>query len=204
MDAADEFRGRSRARRTRERRRATEGRGPTGVGAKGYSLAFDVARRFAQPLGIDLPKWEKRVVETRKGVVRLLPVSERAQRLFGESGSNAMAEALEQPGGAQGDLFTDAAMQAGELARTRGGFRTATDRPGDRATPEEGATTLDRVHTAMLLQAQGRTHALRNLAAAERERGPDFERLANALSALYPRGSEEKRLLDAMLLASPR
>ena len=31
-----------------------------------------------------------------------------------------------------------------------------------------------------------------------------FLRLANALSALYPAGSEEKRLLDAMLLAVPR
>jgi hypothetical protein len=29
-------------------------------------------------------------------------------------------------------------------------------------------------------------------------------RLANALSALYLLGSEEKRLLDAMLLAVPR
>ena len=28
--------------------------------------------------------------------------------------------------------------------------------------------------------------------------------LANALSALYPKQSEEKRLLDAMLLAIPR
>ena len=28
--------------------------------------------------------------------------------------------------------------------------------------------------------------------------------LANVLSALYPRGSREKRLLDAMLLAVPR
>ena len=37
-----------------------------------------------------------------------------------------------------------------------------------------------------------------------RTRGPEFLRLANALSALYPTGSEEKRLLDAMLLAVPR
>lgn len=36
------------------------------------------------------------------------------------------------------------------------------------------------------------------------DRGPDFVRLANALSALYPMGCEEKRLLDAMLLAVPR
>ncbi len=38
----------------------------------------------------------------------------------------------------------------------------------------------------------------------EPDRGPDFLRLANALSALYPRDSEEKRLLDAMLLAVAR
>jgi len=56
----------------------------------------------------------------------------------------------------------------------------------------------------MLLQSSGRTNALRALLAAEQERGPDFVRLSNALSALYPQGSEEKRLLDAMLLALPR
>lgn len=48
---------------------------------------------------------------------------------------------------------------------------------------EHEATTLDRVHAAVLLQAGGQ---------------------ANALSALYPKGSEEERLLDAMLLAVPR
>ena len=46
------------------------------------------------------------------------------------------------------------------------------------------ATTLDRVHAAMLLQAGGRANALRALLAAEQQRGPDFLRLANALSAL--------------------
>ncbi len=66
-----------------------------------------------------------------------------------------------------------------------------------------GATTLDRVHTAML-QYGGRSNALHALLKAEYERGPDFQRLSNALSGLYPRGSEEKRLLDAMLLAAPR
>jgi hypothetical protein len=35
-------------------------------------------------------------------------------------------------------------------------------------------------------------------------RGQEFVRLANALSALYPAGSSEKRLLDAMRLAVPR
>jgi hypothetical protein len=49
-----------------------------------------------------------------------------------------------------------------------------------------------------------RANALRALLQAEQQRGLDFLRLANALSALYPRDSEEKRLLDAMLLAVPR
>jgi len=57
---------------------------------------------------------------------------------------------------------------------------------------------------AMLFQASGRSAALRALLYAEQERGPYFMRLANALSALYPSSSSEKRLLDAMLLAAPR
>ncbi len=39
---------------------------------------------------------------------------------------------------------------------------------------------------------------------AETQRGPDFLRLANALSVLYPRESEERRLLDAILLEVSR
>ena len=50
---------------------------------KGFTLVFDVVRRFAQPLGVDLPKWEGRVIETKKGVVRLLPIAERSNQLLG-------------------------------------------------------------------------------------------------------------------------
>lgn len=53
------------------------------------------------------------------------------------------------------------------------------------------ATVLDRVHAAMLLQASGHANALRALLGAEQDRGPEFLRLANALSALYPRGGPE-------------
>ena len=56
----------------------------------------------------------------------------------------------------------------------------------------------------MLLQAGGQSNALRALIVSEQERGPEFLRLSNALSALYPRGSREKRVLDAMLVAVPR
>jgi len=63
---------------------------------------------------------------------------------------------------------------------------------------------MDLTLGSQLLQASGRANALRALLKAEQDRSPDFLRLANALSALYPKESEEKRLLDAMLLAMPR
>jgi len=82
--------------------------------------------------------------------------------------------------------------------------RKASDVSDEDLRTRREATTLDRVHAAMLLQAGGRANALRALIKAEIQHSPDFLRLANALSALYPKDSEEKRLLDAMLLAVPR
>ena len=63
---------------------------------------------------------------------------------------------------------------------------------------------VDRLHAAMLLQASARTNALRGLLKPEQGRSPDFLRLANALLALYFKEFEEKRLLEAMLLAVPK
>jgi len=174
---------------------------------KGYALIFDVARRFAQPLGIELPKWEGRIIETEKGVVRLLPVSERAKQLFGEDGAEAVARQLERDPvqALQQSLFPELDIEPVPHIRGRkkgrivGASATEPELKRDRE-----ATTLDRVHAAMLLQAGGQANALRTLIKAEQERGPDFLRLANALSALYPKKSEEKRLLDAMLLAVQR
>lgn len=179
---------------------------------KGLSLIYDVARRFAQPLGIHLEDWEGRIIETEKGVVRLLPVSERAKQLFGEDGADAVATELErEPGRAanlQMSLFPEA-RGAEPKIKGRGrqksaGRGKAAKVSDDALQARREATTLDRVHAAMLLQKSGRANALRALLKAEQERGPNFLRLANSLSALYPRESEEKRLLDAMVLAVPR
>jgi hypothetical protein len=180
--------------------------------AKGFTLVFDVVRRFAQPLGIDLDKWEGRVIETKKGVVRLLPIAERAKQLFGEEGAQAVAARLEEEAAmgtnpVQGMLFPDMQPVAARATRGRGrirGARGKADVSDESLAAALDATTLDRVHAAMLLQAGGRSNALRALVQAEQDRGTDFLRLANAFSALYPKGSEEKRLIDAMLLAVPR
>ena len=170
--------------------------------AKGFPLPFDVVRRFAQPMGIDLDTWTGRVIAQKKGVVRLLPVAERAGDLFGTEGAGAAADWIENDPNAVRQLTLFPERDAGPKIRNRHRKkRTLLD--GDAEIQTIDATVLDRVHAAMLLQANGHANALRVLIDAEQDRGPDFLRLANALSALYPRGSEEKRLLDAMLLAVP-
>jgi adenine-specific DNA methylase len=173
--------------------------------SKGFSLIFDVVRRFAQPLGIHLPEWEGRVINTEKGVVRLIPVLQRGQQLFGKEGAQAVADRIERvrTGPVQLSLFPESEEAA--IPTVRGRRRRGRSNVSDESLQtQRGATTLDRVHAAMLLQASGRAHALRALLKSEIVRGSDFIRLANALSALYPKGSDEKRLLDAMLLAVPR
>jgi len=174
----------------------------------GYILIYDVARRFAQPLGIHLDKWEGRIIDTEKGVVRLLPVAERATQLFGDADAAAMARRIEQDVKAQRN-YTFAFMQdAGAAPEVRVRQTKGKSKKESEEKPETPAlqqvTTLDRVHAAMLLQSSGQTNGLRALLREEQQRGSDFIRLANALSALYPKDSEEKRLLDAMLLAVPR
>lgn len=173
--------------------------------AKGFTLVYDVVRRFAQPLGIHLPDWEGRILETKKGVVRLLAVSERAKQLFGDAGASAIADRLEEQREVSPQMVLFPEMEATATPKIRGRHKKAGESVSDEALKgKHGATTLDRVHAAMLLQASGRTNALRALIEAEQQRGPDFIRLANALAALYPKGSEEKRLVEAMLYAVPR
>ena len=171
------------------------------VPTKGFSLPFDVVRRFSQPMGIDLDTWTGRIVAQAKGVVRLLPVAERAKALFGEDGAATAADWIESDANTsrQLSLFLDSERAPVPKRRGRKAILNS-----DAELQTVDVTTLDRLHAAMLLQASGHASALRTLIAAEQERGPAFLRLANALSALYARGSQEKRLLDAMLLAVPR
>jgi len=171
--------------------------------AKGFQLPFDVVRRFSQPMGIDLDHWTGRVIAQEKGVVRLLPVAERAKELFGEDSAASAADWIETgPNeGQQAALFPELVEQ---WQAPPGGRVGVAQLGADAVRHPPGVTALDRVHAAMLLQSGGHANALRTLILAEQERAPDFLRLSNALSALYPRGSREKRLLDAMLLAVPR
>ncbi|MCY4232375.1 MAG: DUF1156 domain-containing protein [Bacteroidetes bacterium] len=172
------------------------------ISPKSFSLPFDVVRRFAQPMGIDLDEWTGKIISQQKGIVRLMPVMDRSKELFGEDGANQVAEWIESDIAEtnQTSLFPEMTPES-----TSSKSRTSKSFVGkDFEFESEDATVLDRVHAAMLFQAGGQSGALRTLIASELSRGPEFLHLANALSALYPIGSQEKRLLDAMLLAVPR
>jgi hypothetical protein len=176
----------------------------------GFTLIYDVARRFAQPLGIHLDKWEGRIIETDKGVVRLIPVAERAMQLFGDSDASAISRRIEQDVKASRNytfaFMQDAAAPPEIKPRGRGKAKAANASAAAavEAPSPQTVTTLDRLHAAMLLQASGQANGLRAMLREEMQRGPDFMRLANSLVRLYPKDSEESRLLQAMLLAVPR
>lgn len=53
-------------------------------------------------------------------------------------------------------------------------------------------------------EEEGHANALRTLIASEQDRDPNSVRLAQALSAPHPPGSQEKLTLDAILSRVPR
>jgi putative DNA methylase len=173
----------------------------------GYSLPYDIVRRFCQPLGIHLERWNGNLIEIKKGIVTLLPIDTRADRLLGGEVAKdiKLVKDKPEPKVKQRTLFDSLEPQENEQETAR---RAAARQRYDQATwshlHQDTIPLLDHVHKAMLFQKQGQTNALRELLKFELAYRPEFLRLANALSALYPQGSEEKRLLDAMLLAVPR
>lgn len=167
---------------------------------------YDVVRRFAQPLGIHLEIWEGRIIETTGGMVRLMSVSERRDELFDEEESQRLSTRWEVgPKGRQTTLFPDHDSSKSIVRPvSKTGRRKGAERTEDHHRSLERLTTLDRLHKAMLMQANGASAPLRSLLQEEKKRGPEFERLARSLNALYPRDSEERRLVEALALVIPR
>ena len=167
-----------------------------------FSLPFDVVRRFAQPLGIHLDDWASRIIETRKGVVRLLPVTARSRQLFGQSGAGALADEIESSAAIR--LATQPIPRRtgrhelpGAAPRPRGGRwrRTRSYAVGYDAGPRPHRDALSdvRPHRRLAQFAGGRTGSR-----------PRLPALGQRSLRPLPRGSQEKRLLDAMLLAVSR
>src|SRR5439155_24580516 len=136
----------------------------------------------------------------------LLPVSERVDYLLGKTDSRAPVLHRSKTGAQSNLLVGDWASQTPVKGDAMLEIEEKEEESEEKeiTTERKEYTTLDRVQTAMLFQRAGRASALRDFLVSELGRGPSFLRLANAFSALYPRDSEEKRLLDAVLLVSRR
>jgi putative DNA methylase len=158
----------------------------------GYGLEYDAARKIAQGLGAALEDL-KSVVEVKGDKARLLPVTERTAYLFGKEQSAAP----ETPGrgrkkkAAQMDLFAE--LTGAEATEAEAVWE-------EKTVSKPGATVLDRTHQAMILFATGRGDALKRFLVDDGiGQEANFWKLAQALSALYPSGSQEKRWVDGVL-----
>jgi len=164
-----------------------QAKGKSAKAKGGFVLEYDAARKIAQGLGANLEDLGH-VVEVSGESARLLPVSERTQHLFGKEQADTPTGGRKKKA-AQMDLF-------GEL--TKGG---ADDTAWSEKTVKKvGETTLDRVHQAMILFAANRGEALKRFLIEDGAgRDQRFWRLSQALSALYPPSTSEKRWVDGVL-----
>lgn len=157
---------------------------PTGSTVGGFVLEFDAARKIAQGLGARLDQLAH-LVEVTGDKARLLTVTERTRYLFGRV--DEVRSARRPSKTKQMTLFGELE----EAAQAQGW--------GEVGAPRAGTTTLDRVHQAMLLFGSGRGEALKRFLEEGVGRQARFWRLAQALSALYLPGSDEKRWVVGLL-----
>jgi adenine-specific DNA methylase len=154
----------------------------------GAILEYDTARKIAQGLGVHLEHLQS-VVEVLKDKARLLPVKERARSLFGSKDAEPSPRRKKK---AEQLAMPEILKQSKESEIEERGESPAVFKPGN--------TVLDRIHQAMLLFSTGRSEALKRFLVQDgMGRDPRFWRLAQALSALYPKASEEKRWVDGVL-----
>ncbi|WP_257445981.1 DUF1156 domain-containing protein [Archangium lipolyticum] len=151
----------------------------------GFSLEYDAAQKIAQGLGARLEALDH-IVEVKGETARLLAVAERTNHLFGGADAAPAPKRLSKK--KQMTIFAELDHAAEEQGWS------------DVGAPKAGATTIDRVHQAMLLFASGRGEALKRFLVQEGVgQSPLFWKLVQSFSALYPSGSDEKRWVDGVL-----
>lgn len=152
----------------------------------GYALEYDAARKISQGLGIH-PEKMPTLIEVRKGEARLLSAADRAPYLFGKQ-----------------DFAPKRRTKKRETQLTLFPGESIMEEPVSSDTLGElsfiGKTTLDRVHQSMLLFGNGHSEELKKFLVDDGVgKDPQFKKLAQALVALYPSGSDEKRWAEGVM-----
>jgi adenine-specific DNA methylase len=154
----------------------------------GFTLEYDAARKIAQGLGASLVDL-KALVEVKGDKARLLSVAERTAYLLGKEQADAPLSGHRKKHTAQMDLFTELTQEG-----------VSEDTWAEKTVTKIGDTVLDRVHQSMILFASSRGEAMKRFLVDEGAgRDARFWDLAQALSALYPTKTDEKRWVDGVL-----
>lgn len=161
-----------------------------GKASDGYHLEYDAARKIAQGLGCHLENL-KYLVEVGGETATLLSVGARGRYLFGREDLDVPAKRGKKKGTEQGDLFARLALPTdSEIEREKAELER----------PSVGKTVLDQLHQTMILFGASRGQALKRFLVDDGVGGnAQFWKLAQALSALYPATSDEKRWVDGVL-----
>lgn len=159
------------------------------AGVGGFTLEYDTARKIAQGTGANLDKLDS-IVHIKGNKATLTPVAERTGYLFGKDDTALQTPKGRRKAEPQTDLFAELMVR-----------EPATEYlPQEQPVSKPGETLLDRVHQSMILFATGRGEALRRFLVDDGVgQEPALWELAQAFSALYPVGSDEKRWVDGVL-----
>ncbi|MDA2929040.1 DUF1156 domain-containing protein [Acidobacteria bacterium AH-259-O06] len=167
-----------------------DGAGEKTKSVRGYSLEYDAARKIAQGLGAHLENLDH-LVEIKGATATLLSAAARTRYLFGKDSAEAPKGRRKKKKKSQ--LSLEFEQELKELEEKSG------DWTGE-LSGGAGSTVLDQLHQSMILFAAGRGEALKHFLVEDGVgRDPRFWRLAQALSALYPSATEEKRWVDGVL-----
>jgi putative DNA methylase len=187
--------------------------------SQGYVMEYDAIRKLAQGLGVNLHNLSQPngIITIKGNTAMLNSVLSRASYLLGrqlslfenklgtragkrqERLSTARLKTVQQR---QGQIYDpQPALKFSHLEQplfpelNQEDTRSLLER-----LLENGSTMLDRLHQSMLLFAHSHSTLLRSLLVETRfASDPQFWRLAQALLALYPNGSDEKRWVEGVL-----
>ena len=156
----------------------------------GYPLEYDAARKIAQGLGCHLENLSY-LVDVGGETATLLAVGARAGHLFGREDLTVPKKRNKKQDVEQGDLFKALALPTDDEIEQE---------KAELERPPVGKTVLDQLHQSMILFGASRGQALKRFLVDDGVGSKaHFWTLAQALSALYPATSEEKRWVDGVL-----
>lgn len=155
--------------------------------SSGFTIEADTARLLAQGLGSNLQDLSS-IIIVKGDKATLIPVRDRMNYLFGTSGIQHQSLKKKKKEVQLKISFENAEPETESIYEMP-----------ELKVEQTGKTVLDRLHQAMLLFSTGRTEALKRFLVEDGAGKDDrFWKLAQALTSLYPKDTDERRWVEAV------